>query len=700
MKRPQPYIQKIVAKAFVYIRPAQTGPLTDTPMSTRKIVTCLSLVLFCTSSAWAQGKLSEEADAAYKAGYYFNAIELYKKAYTVEKKASEKAALIFKVGECYRTLGDPQQSEVWYDKANKAQYPDPITYFYLAEAQKEQGKYAEAIVAYNKYKEKNPGDMRADAGIAACQLAQSWKDSPSRYSVDPEVLLNSQQYDFSPAFADKKNEDVVFSSSRTAATGTETDGISGESFFDLFMSRRDKLGKWSEPVKLPVAICTPHNEASVTFNAKRTIMYFTRCPKVKNEVNGCDIWMSKKVGNDYSEPVMLALKPEQDKKDSNVVSVAHPTLSADDATMVFTSNMPGGQGGLDLWKISLNKDGMPMGKATNLGATVNTKKNDQFPFLRNNGNLYFSSEGYPGMGGMDIFAAEKTGEGSWDHVENMKSPINSSMDDFGIIFDGDEERGYLSSNRAGGKGQDDIWRFFQPELVFALQGTVYDKVTNLPIPGALVEVVGTDGSSFNANTDDNGGFAFAEKGNGRYIVENTTYTIRASAPEYLVVNDQITTVGLEESTTFVKEYFLQPARKDVAIKLPEVQYDLGKFELRPEGKDSLETLYQTLIENPTIIIELSAHTDSRDSDKRNMVLSQNRAQSCVNYLISKGIDPARMVAKGYGETMLRISDAEIAKLGTTAEKEAAHQQNRRTEFRVLSFDYVPPQAPQAPLQNN
>lgn len=665
---------------------------------------CFSFALLTSTVAMAQSKLAEEADAAFKAGYFYNAIELYKKAYTVEKKASEKAQLIFRVGECYRTLGDAQQSEVWYEKANKAQYPDPITYLYLAEAQQEQGKYAEAIVAYNKYKEKNPGDQRADAAIAACQQAQAWKDSPSRYSVDPEVLLNSPQYDFGPAFADKKNEDVVFASSRQASTGTETDGISGESFFDLFMSRRDKLGKWSEPVKLPPAICTDANESNPVFNTKRTIMYFTRCPHVKNEVHGCDIWMSKKVGNDYSEPVMLPLKPAagESKKDSTVLVVQHPTMSTDESFVVFSANLPGGKGGLDLWMIKLNKDGQAVGSPVNLGAEINTKKHEMFPHLRNNGNLYWSSDGRGGMGGLDIYMAEKTGEGTWGQVENMKSPLNSSMDDFGIIFDGDEERGYFTSNRPGGKGQDDIWRFYQPDLLFALQGTVYDKLTNLPIPGATVEVAGTDGSTFSAVTDDNGGFNFAEKGkDGRFINENTTYTIKASAPEYLVVNDQITTVGLEESTTFVKEYFLQPARIDIVIKLPEVQYDLGKFELRPEGKDSLETLYQTMIENPTIIIELAAHTDTRDTEKRNQVLSQNRAQSCVNYLISKGIEPARMVAKGYGESMPRISDAEIARMPTTAEKEAAHQQNRRTEFRVLSFDFVPSQTPQqSPAPNN
>jgi len=667
-------------------------------MSTRKFLACFAFTLLCTTLAVAQGKQAEEADDAFKAGQYFNAIELYKKAYTQEKKASIKAELIFKVAECYRVLGDAPNAQVWYEKANKAQYTDPVTYYYIGEALKEQGKYAEAIAAYNKYKEKNPGDTRADASLAACQMAQTWKDQPSRYTVDPEVLLNTPQYDFSAAFSVKKNDEVVFASSRQASTGTETDGIAGESFLDLFASSRDKLGKWSEPVKLPATINTGAHEGSATFNSKRNIMYFTRCEREKKKAFGCEIWMTKKVGSNYAEPEKLVLHPPVDEKDSNQVKLGQPTLSKDDGILVFSSNQKGGQGGKDLWMVRLDKDGKPTGTPSNLGPEVNTKKDEMFPFLRNNGSLYFSSDGHPGMGGLDIFSAEKTGDNAWGHVENVKSPINSSGDDFSIVFDGDEEKGYFTSNRPGGKGQDDIWRFMMPNLEFALQGVCYDKLTGQPLPDAKVEVVGTDGSSFSAMTDGNGGFVFAEKGKDRYIKENTSYTIRASKENYLVVNDQITTVGLNESTTFAKEYYLQPATKEIVIKLPEVQYDLGSYALRPEGKDSLQTLYQTLVDNPTIIIELAAHTDSRDNDKRNMVLSQNRAQSCVNYLVEKGIDPARMQPKGYGESMLRITDAEIAKMATKEEKEAAHQKNRRTEFRVLSFDYVPKEG-SAPPQN-
>lgn len=637
----------------------------------------------------AQSKQAEEADDAFKKGFFYNSIELYKKAYTTEKQASEKAVLIYKVAEAYRALGDAENAEVWYEKANKAQYPDPITYYRIGEALKEQGKYADAIVAYNKYKEKNPGDMRADASLASCKQAQAWEEAPSRYKVDPEVLLNSTEYDFSAAFSDMKNSDVVFASSRPASTGTETDGIVGESFTDLFSSSRDKLGKWSEPVRLPPAVNTPAHEGSATFNSKRNMMYFTRCPHEKKKAFGCDIWMTKKVGNDYSAPEMLNLRPQQDKNDTSIVTIGHPTLSKDDGMLVFSSNMKGGQGGKDLWKVMLGAGGLPTGQIANLGKDINTPKDEMFPFLRDNGNLYFASNAPGGMGGMDIYMAEKTGDGTWGHMENLKYPVNSSGDDFSIIFDGAEERGYFTSDRPGGKGEDDIWRFYVPDMVFALQGTAVDKETGEPLPDAKIEVVGTDGSNFSTLADADGKFSFEENGKDRYIKENTSYTVRATKENYLVVNDQITTVGLTESTTFVKEYLLQPVSPDKAIALPEVQFDLGSAALRPEGKDSLQTLYQTLVDNPTIIIELAAHTDSRGSDKANITLSQNRAQSCVNYLVSKGIDPARMVAKGYGETRLRITDAEIAKMATTEEKEAAHQKNRRVEFTVKSFGYVP-----------
>lgn len=661
-------------------------------MITRKILALLSLTLLFASPVLAQSKLAEEADDAFSKGFFFNAIELYKKAYTVEKKASTKAELVFKVAESYRALGDMEQAQQWYERANKAQYPDPITYFYIGESLKQQGKYAEAIAAYNRFLEKKPGDVRAEAAIAACQQAQKWKDSPTRYSVDPEVLLNTPQMDFSPAFGDKKNQLVVFSSSRQASTGTETDMITGENFSDLYTSTRDRLGKWSEPVKLAPTINTPGNEGAPIFNSKRSVMYFTRCPMEKKKVFGCDIWMSKKVGNNYSDPVMLPLKGNVGKDDT--ITVGHPALSPNDEVLVFASNMrSGSRGGRDLFMVKLDKEGMPIGSPVNLGAGINTSRDELFPFIRFDGSLYFASNGYPGMGGLDIYRAESTGENTWGQPQNMRSPINSAGDDYAIVFDGEEDRGFFTSTRAGGKGQDDIWRFYMPNLIFALQGTVYDKVTQQPLPGAKVSVVGTDGSNFSAITDDNGGFAFVEKGkNERFIQENTSYSILAEKEGYLVVKDQVTTVGLTESTTFVKEYFLQPAARGGVVNLPSVIYDVDRFELLDASKDSLEIAYQTLVDNPTLVVELRSHTDARPTRRYkggNMELSQLRAQSCVNYLIERGIDPARMVPVGRGAEEPLVTMDQIKKMATKEEQEAAHQRNRRTDFKVLRSDFVP-----------
>ena len=644
-------------------------------------------------------KHNEQAEEALTKGFYFEALELYKKAYTTEKDVKEKARLIFMVGECYRALGDAEQQQVWYEKANKARYPDPITYLYIGEALKEQGKYAEAVASYKKYKEKNPGDLRADAGISASEIAQQWTDDPTRYTVSPEVLLNTQQYDYTPTFSDKKNNEVIFASTRQGATGSDLDDILGENFSDLFVSKRDKLGKWSEPVKLGPEINTEANEAAAVFNKKRTLMFFTRCEVEKKAAHGCNIWVSKKIGRNYSDPQMLALAPddagekikgEDGKVTFNVVTVGHPTLTPDEKTLIFASNMkgPGAMGGKDLWKVGIDKKGELVGKPVNLGAGVNTSGDELFPHVRMDSTLYFSSNGLPNMGGMDIYSAEKNGD-TWSNAVSVKAPINSPGDDFALVFDGEHDRGFFTSNRVGGKGQDDIWRFLMPDMVFALQGTVLDKDNGTPIEGVTVEVVGTDGSSFSAITDEAGGFNFEEDGTKRYINESTTYSIRASKPDHLVVKDQITTVGLEESTTFVKEYYMQYTSPDKIIQFPEVQYVFARHELTPAGQDSLDFLYQTLADNPTIVIELNAHTDSRGSNANNQALSDRRAQSCVNYLITKGIEAVRMVPKGLGETKLRISDKQIAAMQTEEEREAAHQQNRRTEFRVLRWDHVP-----------
>ena len=628
-----------------------------------------------------------KADNAFENEAYVEAIDLYKKAYSKEKNPKEKARLIYKIGESYEAILDYPQAEVWFAKAIKAKYDDPMVYYKLALALQNQGMYKDALRRYKQYFAKVGEDPEANLDYEACIAAQGWVDNPTGYIVDPEVQINSPNFDFSPTYASADYQTLVFTSSRDASEGARIDSRSGENFQDLYISTRDSKGKWSEPVGISPVINSKFNEGAACFTSDFKTIYFTRCIEIKNKKIGCDIFFSHKDknGKDWTEPVKMDLKPEG----GDSITVGHPTISEDGKLMIFASDMPGGMGGRDLWMIKrANAEGV-WSKPINLGREINTADDEMFPYLHVNGDLYFASNGRRGMGGLDIYKAVPVDINQWGQVVNMKYPLNSGFNDYGIIFEKDRERGYLTSNRPGSKGMSDIWSFRLPPLVFILQGNVYDKETQAPIPNAFVRVAGTDGSSFQTMTDENGGFYFAESGEGRYINPDVTYSIVVSKGEdYLVAKDQITTVDLKESTTFIKEFFLQPVSVE-AISFPEVQYELDKARLLPNSKDSLDYLYQILIDNPTIIIELQAHTDSRASDEYNLDLSQRRAQSCVDYLISKGIDPARLVPKGYGETRLRISDEQIAKMQTEAEKEAAHQKNRRTEFKVISFDYVP-----------
>lgn len=659
-----------------------------------RLIACLSIAFTVSLTASAQKNFAKDADRAYRNEAYYEAKDLYKKAFPKTPKAADKARIVFMIAECYRKMLDPLQAEVWYEKAIKSKYDDPIAHLYLAQSLKEQGKYADALKEFNKYKAEVPSDKRGEDGAKACELSQGWKDNPTRIEVQPEILLNTKMYDFSPTFADKRGNTLVFTSSRDGATGSEMDKRTGENFQDLFTSTRDKKGKWSEPTLVAGEVNSEHNEGSATFNKKKTTIYFTRCPNEKNQNLGCDIWMANKKGTAWDVPTKLELKPDVDRKDT--LSCGHPAISPDDKYLIFASDMPGGQGGKDLWIIKYDKKAKTWSTPENLGPGINTPGDDMFPHIKNDHTLYFSSNGHMGMGGLDIFMAEKTGDMQWGNVENMKYPLNSEAHDYGIIFDGDENRGYFTSNRAGGKGQDDIYNFREPPILFSLQCFVFDKDSRKPITNARIKVVGTDNASYEVTTDENGGFNFELNGEERYIKENVTYSIQVDATDYLVAKDQISTVGKTESTTFIKEFYCQYAAKEVVIKLPEVRYAYNRAELQViagevNSKDSLNTLYATLVQNPTIAIELQAHTDHRGSASYNRKLSQARAQSCVDYLHSRGIPMERLTAKGYGEDKPRpgLEPAAISKMKTKQEQEAAHQKNRRTEFIVLNFDYKP-----------
>ncbi|MDF1671868.1 MAG: OmpA family protein [Vicingaceae bacterium] len=654
-----------------------------------RLIGVFALVTVLSLSANAQKNYKQEADVAFGGSKYYKAIEMYKKAYTKETKKEIKAQILFQIGECYNGKNDGKQAAVWYNKAIKALYEDPIAIFHVAEIYRAEGKYEEAMTEYKKYKAANPSDKRADIGIKSCELAKEWKDNPTRTVVNPMPLLNSEDYDFSPVFADKKNMELYFTSTRQGSAGSEVSDVTGMNFSDIYTTKRDKKGKWSEPTVLNETVNSPASEGASCLNKKRNMIFFTRCGVEEKGVMGCSIMWAKKAGQKWGEPEAIPIA-------ADTFAVGHPAISADDNTLVFASDMPGGQGGKDLWYVTYNKKAKTWSEPTNLGSEINTPGDEMFPFIRENGELYFSSNGREGMGGLDIFSAASAGVNQWSGVENAKAPLNSSAHDFGIVFEPGQERGFFTTSREGGKGGDDIWEFYLPPKLFTLLVKVKDKVTDELLVNAKIKLVGTDGSSVEGITNENGEYLFEINGTERYIKEETSYSLVVSKQKYLNAKGKETTVGLTESRNFVHEYVLQPVENTV-IKLPLIEYAYNKADLRPNSKDSLNYLYNILIENPQITIQLRSHTDFRGSASYNQKLSQRRAQSCVDYLVKeKGIAADRITAKGMGENEpikgadgTVLSEKYIKALKSKEEVEAAHQRNRRTDFKVLRTDYVP-----------
>ncbi|MDO9001637.1 MAG: OmpA family protein [Bacteroidota bacterium] len=661
---------------------------------TKFTLTAAALVIFV-ANGFSQ-KLLKKADAAFEARQYFNAINMYKQAYASAPK-DKKASIMFKSGYASQEINDYKGAETFYQKAIAANYDDPTVYFRLAEVLKSQMKYPEAIIEFNNYKAKGGNAKKADLGVKSCELAQQWKDAPQRYKIENMSLINSKESDYSPSYSDKKYKTLVFTSRREGALGSQEVNV-GSNHSDIFETKLDKNGKWSTPVLLPPSISSPVNEGQGWVSKKGDMIFFTRCPEEKNKQVKCGLYMAKKQGSTWGVATRLPFN-------NDTVQFGHPTLSADGKFLYFTSRMSGGYGGLDIWRCTFDPKANVWGQPTNAGPAVNTEGNEMFPTISDDGKkLYFSSDYHPGMGGLDIFVAEAGADGKFTKaVENLKYPINSSFDDFGIIFEGKKQRGYLTSNREGGKGSDDIWSFNLPSLTFNAKGMAMSKGNDMTGAGrgeavelVKVKIIGTDGSIKEFTTKKDGNYDFKLKEKTQYTI--TTITDKSTKSPtfdkgYLASKDQriISTIGLDKSKDFIADFELTPVVP--FIRMPQILYELGKSTLLPESKDSLAFLYQTLADNPSIVVELNSHTDSRGDAAKNQVLSQERAQSCVDYLVKeKGINPARLQAKGYGKTQLLISDDVIAKAKTKQEKEALHALNRRTAFRILNWDFVDPNA--------
>jgi len=648
---------------------------------------------------FAQNRSLRAADDAFSNMQYNVALSKYKKALSKAKNKPDKEKISFQMAECYRFINNTKKAEAAYKRLVKTKFAEshPLVFLYLAEAMKSNEKYKDAQTYFEKYIQAMPGDPRGPTGTLSCKLAQEWIDNPTKYIIKPEKILNSKESDFSATYADKLYNTIIFTSTREASTGKDIDNWTGQNFSDLFISKLDPKGQWSTPVQLENAnvINTEANEGNPSVNSKFNQMYFTRCSNDKGTLQGCKIMVSRRAGRNWGEPKALELGG-----DSTTV-FGNPAISPDELTLLFSSNLPKGQGGKDIWMSTRKTTNDNFGRPINAGPVINTPDDEMFPFMRNDTTLYFSSNGLPGMGGLDIFRSTFS-NGEWTTPVNLQVPINSPGDDFAIVFNPEEDKGFFASNRKGGRGSDDIYSFVNPPVLFTLSGVVKDDKTLQFIQGAVVKLTGSNGTSVEARTDAKGYYGF----NKAQVKPNTTYELICLKDNYLNKKAKETTVGLESSKDFTIDFRLEPI-PDKPVVLPDILYDLAKWDLKPQYQDSLQGLIKTLDENETLIIELASHTDSRGTDESNDVLSQKRAESVVNYLIERGIDPNRLVAKGYGERVPRrltkdimkdgflfksgtlLSQSFVDSLATKPEQEAAYALNRRTEFRIISKDFVP-----------
>jgi peptidoglycan-associated lipoprotein len=664
-------------------------------------------------------KYIEKAETTYKSQNYATGVDVLKLSYEKVSRKSEKAKiykgdLAFKIAESYRLTEKFKDANEWYDRCILLDYQktQPLVFLYNGEMLRMMGELEKATKNYILYKELNPTDTRADIGISSCKIAKEMKYEAGKYTIENQVALNKIGAEISPMFGDNKATKLYFSSSRTGVTGSEIDPRSGENYMDIWVSEMDKKEHWGEPKLLfGKDINTEKNEGSICFDSRYKMMFFTRCPNEKNKNLGCEIWVSESKGKDeWGEPKKIILAS------NDSITVGHPCASEDGKFLIFVSDLPGGYGGRDLWSSSYERKTDSWTNPINLGPEINTPGNEMFPTFGKNGDLYFATDGIPGLGGLDIFKASKiNGVNKWENPKNMGAPINSENNDYSLIEYSDK-KGYLTSERKNNNGGNDfdpdIYSYNLPPNTFDLK-VIISEVGNKQnkIQDVKVNVKGiNDANSWEGYTNKDGVIFWDKKPNGdRFISEDMSYHISIQKEGYQEDKKgaQFTTLGLKSNQSFVIELALLPIVIK-PIRLPEVNYILGQPTLlindSINSKDSLNFVYDLLNEYPGMILELSCHSDSRGSDKANQLLSEARAKECVNYLVvEKGIDPLRIIAVGKGETEPAIwTDPATGEKITLTEKyinqfktsdkskfERLHQINRRAEGKVISMDFTP-----------
>lgn len=646
-----------------------------------------ALLLFSCKSA----KLSD-AEEKQRIGEYFEAAAIYRKVYTKTspQKRDLRGYIAYRMAECNRLINNTPRATSAYMNALRYDYPDSIVSLRLGQMYQKSGKYMDAIRHYNDFLLLNPESQLALNGIKGSELAPQWKQNPNRYIVKRMEKFNSRRGEFSPMLYGEKYDQLYFTSSRTPK-GANKDkdetisAITGQRNNDFFLVKQDEQGNWLAPVELEDEVNTEFDEGAPSFSKDGNTMYYTYCAQDPEGPRTSEIYVSTRSSAKWGKGTRASIV-----KDS-VTALGHPAVSPDGKYLYYVSDAVGGFGGKDIFRSRLV--GNDFGPMENLGPDINTPGDEMFPYVRDSVTLYFASNGHPGMGGLDLFKATQDSTGKW-HVENLKAPINSMGDDFGITFEGDKEKGFFSSNRNDARGYDHLYSFELPVITIFIEGIVSDVDEN-PIEDATVRIVGKDGLNEKV----------LAKKDGTYRVElerDIRYVMMASARGYLNQNFELKTGPEEKNETYIVDFYLSPISKPVVIE--NIFYDFDKATLRPESQKALDEMIKMLNDNPNVTIELGAHTDRKGSDQYNERLAQRRAQSVVDYLIAGGIEKERLEAKGYGESVPKVINKKMAKnydflnegdvlteefilTLTPEQQEIADQINRRTEFKVLRTNY-------------
>lgn len=644
-------------------------------------------ILCCMLCACGADKNLKKADKYMALGEYYDAATQYRLAYmkTPSKQRERRGQCAAKMALCYDKTNATQKAVSAYRNAVRYGQADSGLRLAYARQLLKTGDYKTAAKEFKALLDSAPDNVLARNGLTSARMAPQWKKDGSKYTVKRMDVFNSRRAEYSPVLAGDQFERLYFTSTRNEAQGNELSGITGTKPGDIFVSEKDDKGKWLKPEAVTGGVNTEFDEGACSLSADQREMYLTQCPNDPSYPRYAQIVKSNRADAAWGKASPVELTRD------TLSSYAHPAVSPDGLWLYFTSDMPGGMGGLDIWRIRLTSNGM--GGVENIGEPINTPGDEMFPTFRPNGDLYFSSNGHPGMGGLDIFIATPGSHGGYT-IEHPGYPLNSQADDFGMTFEGVHNRGYFSSNRNDGRGWDHIYSFDYPEIVQNVKGWVYEQ-DGYELPAAQVYMIGNDGTNLKLSVKGDGSFE-------QVLKQGVDYIFLATCKGFLNHKEELRVGAVEESKEYVLQFPLASITAPVLID--NIFYDFDKATLRPESTKALDELVKLLNENPNVTIELSAHCDYKGTAEYNKGLAQRRAEAVVTYLIGKGIAKDRLSPVGYGKEKPKtvrkklterypwlkegdILTEEYIKKLDEEKQETCNQLNRRTEFIVLRTTY-------------